>query len=308
MADCKASSAETYRSALKHFSVCLAKQKLTPNKFLDLVSADQARPVREKQFVGRKIMKAFREYLEALGLAPKGILTRVGAVQSYGKYYEVVISTKYTQMPVPIVQTKSYPWTKEAFGQFMGLLETPMYQALESCLYQSGLGIGDALALKYKVIQEDYEAKTVPVCLDLVRHKTTVEHRSFLSTESVELLKVYFEERGQMKPEDLLFPIQARSVEGYFALRAQKLLGGYEGRNPAGPHSIRKFFRTSVVNANCPESYAEYWEGHNLKADLRKTYTSMSNAQWSEQYQKYMKALSFEILEFEVKKLGKTEN
>ena len=308
LADCKPSTALTYRSSLKHFQKFISGFEFSGEvvgsctRMLDLISADQAKPVREKQFIARAIMKGFKEYLETQGFenkgfAPKGILTRVGAVQSFAKYYEVVISTGYTQMPVGIVQTKSYPWSKESFGRFIGYLETPLYRALEAVLYQSGLGIGDALALTYEVIRDDFESGILPICLDLVRHKTSVPHVSFLSTEAADLLRVYLGERDSLADSDLLFPIKARSVQGYFALRAQKLLGGYVGRNPAGPHSVRKFFRKSLVNSGCPESYAEYWEGHNLRTDLRKTYTAMDAEEWRLEFRKYMKALSFKIIE-----------
>lgn len=312
LADLKPGTAEAYRPAMKHFTVFLhgfdfkGEKIVNPSKVLDLISADQALPVREKKFIARAIIIGFREYLESVDtsarskpprpMAEKGILAKVGALQSYGKYYEVSMSTKYTQMPEPIVQTKSYPWTTESFGKFMGLIETSLYKALTACLYQSGLGIGDALALRYKVIQEEFESETIPVCLDLIRHKTSVDHITFLSTETVTFLKDYFAENGTPKPNDLIFPVQDRSVEGYFATRAQMLLGKYEGRNPCGPHSLRKFFRKSVVNAGCPESYAEYWEGHNLKADLRKIYTAMSPDEWRVEYEKYMNALSFEVI------------
>jgi integrase len=303
LADCKPGTAEAYRPSMKYLSLFLRDYRFNGvlvgdiDQALDLISADQARAVRNKQFIARAIVKDYRKFLEKQVMAPKGVLAKVGALQSIGKYYEVTISTKYSQMPAPIVQTKSYAWTKETFGQFMGFMETPMYRALTSCLYQSGLGIGDALALPFKVIQEDFEAGTIPICLDLIRHKTSVEHVTFFSTESVNLLKAYFEAEGTPKLEGLIFPVKDRSVEGYFSLRSHRLLGDYGARNPSGPHSLRKFYRKSVVNAGCPESYAEYWEGHNLKADLRKIYTSMSPAEWREQYRKYMPALSFEIIE-----------
>lgn len=308
---CKLNSQETYRSSLKHFAIFIKDFQFqgqvigSPNRFLDLVSADQAKPVREKQFISRDVISAFREYLENLGYHPKGILTRVGAVQSYGKYYEISIGTKYTQMPAPVVQSKSYPWTTEMFERFINLSNSTMYRALISLLYQSGLGIGDVVVsrskhpLLYQTLKDDFEAGTVPVCIDMVRHKTAVDHYTFISSETVTLLQTYFQEAGTPKPKDPVFPVAKRSVEDYFALRARTLLGDYGNRNPMAPHSLRKFFRKSVVNAGCPESYAEYWEGHNLKADLRKTYTAMSKEEWAEQYQKYMPTLAFKIKSLE---------
>lgn len=311
LADCKPGSAGTYHSAMKHFTEFIRGYKFqdvtvgTPSRFLDLVSADQAKPRREKQFIARAVIRGFREYLEGLGLLPKSVLTIVSSLQSYGKYYEVTLSTKFTQMPAPLVQTKSYPWTTEVYEKFLGLMETPMYRLLTALLYQSGLGIGDALALKYADIRSEFESDVVPVCLDFTskgRHKTAVEHLTFVSTETVALLKAYFNAEGKPKSDDsLLFEISSRSVEEYYALRAEAIIGKYDGRNPMSPHSLRKFFRKSVVNSGCPESYAEYWEGHGLKSDLRKIYTAMSVDEWRIQYQKYVPALAFKIPNGETK-------
>lgn len=308
LADCKPGTAKAYRPSMKYIALFLKNYSFNGeligdiDRALDLISADQAKKVRDKQFITRSIVRDFRKFVEGQGMAPKGVLAKVGALQSIGKYYEVPISTKYSQMPSPIVQTKSYAWTKEVFEQYIALMDAPLYRALTSGLYQSGLGIGDALALPYRVIQEEFESGMVPICLDLVRHKTGVEHRTFFSTETVKLLKVYFETEGVPEPDELIFPVKERSVEGYFALRSRQLLGDYGSRNPMNPHSLRKFFRKSVVNAGCPESYAEYWEAHNLKDDLRKTYTAMDNEQWRIEYRKYMPALKFEIVEASKKK------
>lgn len=309
LADLKPSTAETYRPSMKHLTLFFRDLKLqlrdgrvvevaSPRNALNLIIEDRAKGLNDKNFIEREIGKAFRKYLESYGLKPKGMANKAAAWQSYAQHEGVEnVSMKYTQMPDPIVQTKSYPWTNETFGKFLGLCPDTKYRAIFVGQSQSGLGIGDITAIPYKVIQKDFEAGIDPIGLDLVRHKTSVEHVTFFSTETIALLHQLFKEEGTPCPDERIFDVKERSVQDYMAVRAHKMLGDYGDRNPMNSHSIRKLFRKKVVNAGCPESYAEYWEAHNLNGDLRKTYTAMSMDEWRVEYRKYAPALKVTIIE-----------
>ncbi len=308
LSDCKASSAKTYRSRLYvHFIPFLKSYVFdgevvgTSDRFLDLVSADQAKAKREKRFVARAILNDFAKHLSTTGLSPNSVNAVFGAIHSLGKYYEVPISNKFLkEIPAPIAQTKSFAWTIEAFEKFSVLLEKPMYRALDACSFQSSLGIKDLLGLTYGKIQREFEAGIVPLCLSCVRQKTSVEHRTFLGPESIQLLKAYFDLEGTPEPEEKIFPVTARTVQAVFANRAHKLIGDWPYRNPLGIHSRRKFFRKQLVKVGeCPSEFAEYFMAHKLKADIRKTYSEMSDDEWRDVYRKYMRYLSFRIFPVE---------
>ena len=50
-----------------------------------------------------------------------------------------------------------------------------------------------------------------------------------------------------------------------------------------------------LCKRSAPESYVEYWMGHDIDGDLRKTYTLMSNDQWRAEYAKCTPALAFKL-------------
>ncbi len=132
-----------------------------------------------------------------------------------------------------------------------------MYQALFACFYQSNLSIIDVLGFTYDGDhREEPEAGIVPLYLDFTqkgRHKTSVEHRTFLGPEAVALLQANFKNSGIPAPGQPIFPISERAVHDYFARRAKTVLGSWERGNPMSPHSVRKGFRTTLVNDDMPE-------------------------------------------------------
>jgi hypothetical protein len=303
----KEGTEETYRPGLFQLQQYLInlpdpcwKDSAAPLQlFLDKVAEDQDLPARQRTRVGRTTIRGFIVYLKNEGFEKKTVRTYVNALQSLASYFEVEgVTTRFTGMPPAKVKTKSYPWDLPTFEKFIRLLEKPMYQAVGALYWQSGLSVSDARRILYGGIKKEFEAGTCPVCLDFTsegRHKTGVEFRSFFGQETIELIKRYFKENGTPKAEDPLFPVTDRAIQKYFAVRAKKILGHYEGRSAMGGHTLRKKFRTNVVNAGAPESYAEYWMGHDIDADLRKTYTLMSNEQWRVEYIKYVPALMFKL-------------
>jgi len=306
LADCKPTTRQTYRFAFeKHFIPFIStfefqgkRIPLTPSKFLEIIRIDHVKPLEEKQLIDRAILSGFREFLEKEGLSSNGINNRISAVQSFANYWGLNISTKFIQLPEPIALTKSFAWTTEKFEQFNLLLEKPMYRALDACLFQTGLGISDVLCRTYGEIKKEFEKGTVPICLNVVRIKTKVQHRTFLGPEALTLLKAYFKGRRRPKPDELIFDVKKRVVDETFAVAAHRLYGEWEHRNPMSPHSRRKFFRKKLVKeGKCPSEYAEYFMGHALKSDMRKVYSEMSDEEWREIYTEYMPYLSFRILE-----------
>jgi len=125
--------------------------------------------------------------------------------------------------------------------------------------------------------------------------KTATPHITFLGKLGIGLLRDYLETRGLLDSADRLFPISKTAVERFFVRRAQNLSEGYEGRVRCGPHTLRTAFRTLMVDAGCPETYAEFFMGHNLTSDIKKVYTSKTRDGWRTEYAKYEKAVTFSL-------------
>lgn len=296
-------------------------------ELLDLVSEDQAKPKREKTFLARAVMRKFKDHLVSCGLSINSVHSRLAAVQSFGKYFDVPFSSKDIDLDKAIAQTKSFDWSIGFFEDFNALLEHPKYRALHSFMFQSGLAISDVLCRLYGEIAEAYQVEVnhlvkgepvEPICIPVVRGKTKVEHHVCVAQETIVLLKAYFDfECGEGKVpgvDERIFGLKRRAVNEVFCNRAKALLGEWPYRNPASPHSLRKFFRKQLVKeGGCPPEYAEYFMGHTLRSNglsMAATYSNqMSTSDWREIYQKYTSQLAFQIKNPEtVKKQLKKQN
>ncbi len=144
----------------------------TVEDFVDRVQEDLKRTDwREKQQVAQNILKGFSESLQAKGMAPKSVHTYVSSVQSMLKLHlGVKVSLFSDTLPSPITQSRPYGWSLEMVGKFVESMTDPMYRSLTTLLFQSSLGIHEALSLEYEDIREEYEKGVMPLCLDFGLH------------------------------------------------------------------------------------------------------------------------------------------
>jgi integrase len=291
----KLSTRQIYGAGLEAFQAYYAQQG-TIKDFLDRTEQDQQLPRRERKRVARTTLKGFVNWMTTeTTFKSKTIRTYVGAVQSLARYLEIDLSTRYIGLPAPNPSSKKYPWTLESVGKFAALMDKPLYKCLVAVFFQSGLGISDALALAYEDVKTEYEMGTVPLCLDLVRIKTATPHITFLGKLGTRLLHDYLKTRSLLDPADRLFPISKTAVERFFVRRSKNLSEGYQSRVRCGPHTLRTAFRTLIVDAGCPETYAEFFMGHNLTSDIKKVYTSKTRDGWRAEYAKHEKAVTFSL-------------
>jgi hypothetical protein len=170
---------------------------------------------------------------------------------------------------------------------------------------QTGLSNIDLLRLPYGKIRSQYENDVNPICLNMVRWKTQkfqIKFRSFVGTQGLEAFKEYYESLPKaLADNDLVFPISSVSIQTYFARRAKEFLAKIESketdsasgtptdtkkdsekkkRNPCCPSSLRTGFRTFLTDGKIDNGKIEYYMGHNLTADLSKTYVNKSDDSW----------------------------
>jgi len=303
------STRSTYLPGLTKFQSYLQTQELYPeimnsDVFLKAISNDRKLDLLDQRFVDRDLIKGFTAYLltlkEPKPLTPKTVRDYAGVPQSLGKFWGISISTEYAELPPGVVTNEKYPWSIEKVGEFIKGMDNLLYQCLGVCFVQSGLSNWDLLKMPYGKVREQLEAGVEPLCLKLVRHKTQrfeVVFRTCIGSLGIRFLKEHVASLGSLADDRLLFPVGNNALEGYFARQAKKFLGAdfKEGfRNPCVPSSLRTGFRTLLTDADCPESFVEYWMGHNLNQDLRKTYTNKSDDSWRETYRKYEHCLTFE--------------
>jgi hypothetical protein len=297
-------SAATYRPGLVWFQQYLSEQTLFPeiktiHDFLVAVKVDAKEEDSFKQtFPDRELLKGFASSLIGKCKAPKTVRSYCGAIQSLGTFFKIPISAQYSDLPPAIPVNEKYAWNIKQVGTFIKSFKSPLYRCLGVWYIQTGLSNYDLLHLSYGKIKEQYQNDVSPFCINLVRYKTRkfeIKFRAFIGALGIRYFREYYESLPHaLDDNDMLFKISDNAIEYYFARRAREFLPkGFEKRNPCCPSSLRTGFRTFLSDAKVDSSIIEYWMGHNLTADLAKTYTNKSDDSWRATWRESEKALTF---------------
>jgi integrase len=225
--------------------------------FLDRVEEDTRRPRMVRKRVARKVLRMFVDWLQLRGYKPKTVRAYVGAVQALCRYYDLNVSTRFIRLPQNRPASRKKAWTIDEIANFIDMMDKPIYRAIATIAFQSGLGLGDILALKYGDIKEEYEKGVTPLCLDLSRIKTDVAHLTFIGKWALSMLRQHLKGK-RLKSQDRLFKITARAVDSYFQRLAKKFVGNYEDFNPCRIHSLRAAFRTLLSDHQVDPLYLEF--------------------------------------------------
>ncbi|MGD0203864.1 MAG: hypothetical protein ABSC20_08185 [Candidatus Bathyarchaeia archaeon] len=331
-------SAQTYYPGLGWFQRYLVEQSLSKESafpriksihlFLVAVKADaKIENSLKRCFPDRELLKTFATSLLKENKAPKTVRSYVGSVQSLAKYFDIPITTAYSDLPPAIAENEKYPWSIEQVGDFIKSFDSPMYRCLGVWFIQTGLSNYDLLHMPYSKIKEQYENSINPFCLNLVRHKTRkfeIKFRAFIGTLGIRYFRTYYESLDHaLSDDDLIFNVSSVAVEKYFERRAKEFISKdkpkerkkksnltvnpvatvddpitatlKKKRNPMCPSSLRTGFRTFLSDGKVTNSIIEYLMGHNLTSDLEKTYTNKSDDSWRKTWQEFEPLLTFQV-------------
>jgi len=250
--------------------------------FLDRVEQDGLLPRSKRRRIDRVTFNGFVAWLQNRGYSPKTVRIYVGAVQSLAKYFDIPISLRYVQLPPAQPVNKKHLWTIKEVGDFIALMDKPLYKSMAASILQSGLSLSDLLALKYGDIKEEFERGITPICLSLIRKKTGIAFITFLGSWSVKLLRECLVDR-KLEDETPIYQVSSRAVHAYFHKTAQKFAGNFKGRNPYSPHSLRAAFRTFLSDHKVDPLYIEFWMGHKLP-EQQSAYINKSRESWRQTY------------------------
>jgi integrase len=311
----KESTRRIYANGLQAFEIFYKKQG-TINDFMDRLDADLILPQPLRKGVAKEVLRDFIAYLKEQGYSSKTINTYVNSLRALvsDKYdNEYSLSIKNSGLPNAEAESEKKDWNLDSISEFFLSFDNQLYQAILAVIVQSGLGIEDVLSLRYSDIQEEFEAGTTPILLNLKRHKTKVVFTTFLGKIAVDQIREYFKIVGTPSPEKPIFPITKSSVERFFVTKARRIRikdlkkktdkqsiellkakHPWKHFNPMRPHSLRGAFQKLLVLAGCPEILSEYWMGHEVEKQ-KGCYIlkGMSHKEHREQYIKFEKALTF---------------
>ena len=170
--------------------------------------------------------------------------------------------------------------TLEEFKRLLNACN-PMYRALFLCMFQGGLGIGEALYWSKKgldIVRRDLGAGICPMRIALPGRKKTKNvkpYYTFIGSDGVEALG-YWMSRRRPGPGDIFItnagtPINYFSVWAYW-MRQLKRLGfvkripGEHGGQRYGKnmHELRDLFRTRWEKSGRSSAAAEFFMGHSV--------------------------------------------
>lgn len=293
-----------YRAGLIRFAEFYKPQGSIPD-FLDRLEADRGKGWRENKHIASDIITAFVTWLQteerdATGMIIKRKFSRkttrayVGAVQQLARFNDLPFSVRDTKLPVSNPDLKKYNWTVPEVVRFINLFEDPMYQSFGVLIFQSFFNQSTALELQYCDIKQEYEAKITPLYLDTKRFKTGVPFMSFLGHWGVKELHKYLDTRGELKPEDPLFPTSKQEVNDYFRDAAEvflKVKFKKDEHSPCGTHSLRASGSTlardnltgDAGQVRAADRYIDFFMGKTVPEQQR-VYMSKSRDSWRETY------------------------
>lgn len=312
------SSARSYRPGLALFAKFLSEQSLNKESefktvkdisaFFKAVEKDQAIKVKtNRKFPDRELLKQYGADLAKQKVIIKGYPQRrfaeksvrayVGSVQALFHYYDISISTAYSDLPSGSVENLKFAWSLQLVGDFIQSFDSPLYRCLAVWFLESGLSNIDLLRMTYGTIKSQYENDVNPFCLNMVRWKTKkfqIKFRAFVGSQGIRYFREYYDSLDKaLSDDDLLFDISSVSIQKYFERRSKYFLAKVQPkddsakkqqpekklRNLCVPSSLRTAMRTFLTDAKIEDDVIEYFMGHGI-GDIGKTYLNRSDDSW----------------------------
>jgi hypothetical protein len=281
-----------YNAGLKAFEEFYLPKGSIPD-FLDSLEADRDKGWRETKHVATDIVTEYVTWLQTVKkFKRKTTRSYVGAIQQLAKYNNLTFSTRDTKLPVSNPDLKKYPWTLDDVVKFFNLFDLPLYRAFGVLVFQSFFDCSTTLSLTYSDIKQEYEAGTIPLCLDTERFKTAIPFCSFIGKWGVKELHKWLDTQPNLKPNDSLFPVPKQSIADYFRKKSEVFLGRkFEDneRSPCGSHSLRAggstLARDNTSGNNeqvrAVDRYLDFFMGKCI-AEEKRVYSSKSKEGWRE--------------------------
>jgi site-specific recombinase XerC len=277
----KTSTSKIYRSALRRFTKyykTVSGEDKTISDFLDSIFDEYKKDRREQKRIAEIVIVEFIRHLKNNGLSGNSIRLSFAALQNFLKYKGININTIFVgNLPAQLGKkvNKKHPWKIEHLKEFVQKASSYRDKALILCMFQSGLAVQEICDLNYGEVRKDLELEVLPICLELVRQKTSIPFKTFFGRDAVKYLKLYLQTRKKLKDSSPLFSKLAReerlttnAVQQRFSEIAQELSfiskQDMEGYNPCRPHSMRSGFK-SRLTGKVSDTLIEFWMGHQLQ-------------------------------------------
>ena len=276
-----------YRNALKTFTDFVGKtaeQIIEENEQIETFIAEKKFKQKYVRYLNALVAK-----LDGQGLAPNTINSVVIAAKSFFKYSGMKHALEDIEVGKIKVVFHNRDITKEEIVRILAI-SRPRDKAFFCVMTQSGLRPVTMAQLRYKYIQKDFEAETIPMKICVPKEIAKGEYGSFFTfvgEESIKYLKAYLNKRPNIQPDDYLFTshgtdkkLSPRSLSKIFnhAIKELEEKGAINNvkRKQMGftdksiikhmadvrLYNLRKFFRKYAQQAGV--EFVNFWMGHKI--------------------------------------------
>lgn len=290
----KPRSRASYKTAFANYHEYTRR---TAKQLIDEAEREESLSKRERGSVKRRIL-GFRSWLkERKGLSPKTVHSYVGAIRSFYRASNYVLTFQRGEIPKPYAITERKMITLELLKKLLDSAFTQRDKAINVCQYQSGMDISTLLSLNYGDVVEGL--RNTPLkrhMLTIVRRKTRMKYRTFFGKDAMVYLANYLQERGRLRWDDPLFvgligeherltPIPTIKRMRTLVVRAGLITEEELKRctiNPYGTHALRESFSKIATSVGLNKNLIDYLQGHNVPHDG--VYSNLSDAELERNY------------------------
>lgn len=315
---------QTELSYMLHIRHYCEFQKMTPSELIKEAREDQVKqPWMDDRHIQSRLIK-YNQHIEKQ-FTYKTRKLAIGVIRTFYNEYQIALPKVKIKQDLEEAKkdnTKKIPTIdhiKEAVE-----IANKKYKAIILLLATSGMGINE---MRHLTLQDYYNAlgleeydpsilteldkhvytTTIP-SFNVFRRKTRIQYTTFCTPEAMDainnyLFDEYSKERPPADPETSLFvPFQKfknntgliarNSIARYFQKINRKMGWGKSGRYVFfHPHTLRRFFATTLTANRIPELYVHWFLGH--KADPV-TDAYFKPAALKEEYRRVIPYLSIE--------------
>ena len=282
---------------LRYFKEFLHFVNMTADQVLEQRIKDVADPNRKIQRRFESLFKAFLAEQKKKGYAPLTLQTIYASVRSFfeAHYYPLIMrKSDYPKGDSNGAKraTKEQIFKALNFSAKKKLTTT----ALMLTLKDSALRVSDMRLLKCEIILDNSEKKIIPI--QRITKKTKLLAKTFIGEEAITALKAYLDKRRKgsrlIQPETItrdspLFRIwttgkvKPMSRQNMSTLIRNTFLK--VGIKKVSAHSLRRYFQTTMEEANVNVNWIDQMMGHEL-VNCRGAYSKPTDEQLEKAYTK----------------------
>ncbi|MCK4320722.1 tyrosine-type recombinase/integrase, partial [Candidatus Bathyarchaeota archaeon] len=267
----KSKSKNTYKSYKRSIALFSEYFDKTPNEVLKLRRQDwKSDDLHQKRRFAREIEKFHRWMINKGYTINSARANTIGVLQLF-RYFEMPLTTLSDEIKRTTVTTKDFVPRVEQYRLMFKVADDLRSRLIISMGIDLGWRIGDFAKLR-KDILPDLE-QDAPILFELITEKENVIAKSFLSQETVDLLKVYLA-TVKDNPNPYLFP---SNKEGYFDPESinrilRKLAAKANVMIPKTKrlrfHAFRKRFLSECANLRVDVNTAKILVGKSVSKDM----------------------------------------